>query len=164
VKNLLIIGLFILTLTVTIIQSCNPTGKKTAQGEWIKGTEEEKISIIEKQFRGFDNAMVETGYRYQELYWAGQDENWEYAKYQLEKIKIAIENGLQRRPKRAQSAELFLTYVIPEMQKSINGKDTVIFNKNFQMLTVKCNSCHAIEKVPFFTIKTPADRQSPIKK
>ena len=42
--------------------------------------------------------MVETGYRYQELYWAGQDENWEYADYQLEKIKIAIENGLDADP------------------------------------------------------------------
>jgi len=52
------------------------------------GTEQEKINTIEKQFRGFDNAMVETGYRYQELYWAGQDENWEYADYQLEKIAI----------------------------------------------------------------------------
>lgn len=108
--------------------------------------------------------MVETGYRYQELYWAGQDENWEYADYQLEKIKIAIENGLERRPKRAKSAEHFLTSVLPEMKKSLQSRDTVIFNENFQTTTINCNSCHAMEKVPFFSVQISTKRQSPIKK
>jgi hypothetical protein len=134
------------------------------QGEWITGTEQEKIKTIEKQFRGFDHAMVETGYRYQELYWAGQDENWEYADYQLEKIKIAIENGLERRPKRAKSAAHFLNHVLPEMKKSVQSKDTVIFNKGFRALTTNCNSCHTMEKVPFFIVQIPTVRQSPIRK
>lgn len=153
----------ILLVPIAVLFACN-NKSKVSQGEWIKGTEQEKIKTIEKQFRGFDNAMVETGYRYQELYWAGQDENWEYADYQLEKIKIAIENGLERRPKRAKSAEHFLNYVLPEMQKSIQSKDTIIFNKGFQTLTINCNSCHAMEKVPFFNVQTPTIRQSPIKK
>lgn len=155
------IYIFILFLFFACNQHTEPSN---SQGEWIKGTELEKIKTIEKQFRGFDNAMVETGYRYQELYWAGQDENWEYADYQLEKIKIAIENGLERRPKRAKSAEHFLTYVLPEMKKSLQSRDTVIFNKNFQTMTINCNSCHAVEKVPFFNIQIPTERQSPIKK
>ena len=170
-KKLIVNGMFALLLTATIIQSCTQTnppdrkaGNDTVQGKWIRGTEKEKVEIIEKQFRVFDKAMMETGYRYQELYWAGQDENWEYADYQLEKIKIAIENGLQRRPKRAQSAEHFLTYVLPEMKKSIDSKDTIVFNKNFQVLTGNCNSCHSMEKVPFFTVKIPTERQSPIRK
>lgn len=154
----------IIILTLGLFACNQQTDKETAQGDWIKGKETEQIKTIEKQFRGFDNAMVETGYRYQELYWAGQDQNWEYADYQLEKIKIAIENGLERRPKRAKSAKHFLNYVLPEMQKSIQSKDTVIFNKGFQTLTVNCNSCHAMEKVPFFNVQIPTERQSPIKK
>lgn len=163
-KNSLYTAKFlILLVSVAVLFACN-NKTDNSQGEWITGTEQEKIKTIEKQFRGFDNAMVETGYRYQELYWAGQDENWEYADYQLEKIKIAIENGLERRPKRTKSAEHFLNYVLPEMQKSIQSKDTVIFNKGFQTLTVNCNSCHAMEKVPFFKVQIPTARQSPIKK
>jgi len=156
--------IFILILTLGLFACNQHSEKETAQGVWIKGTEKEKIKTIEKQFRGFDNAMVETGYRYQELFWAGQDQNWEYADYQLEKIKIAIENGLERRPKRAKSAEHFLTYVLPEMQKSLQSKDTLIFNKNFQTMTINCNSCHAMEKVPFFKVQIPTERQSPIRK
>jgi hypothetical protein len=164
VKNSLHTAKFLILLVpIAVLFACNDKSE-VSQGDWITGTEQEKIKTIEKQFRGFDNAMVETGYRYQELYWAGQDENWEYADYQLEKIKIAIENGLERRPKRAKSAEHFLNYVLPEMQKSIQSKDTVIFNKGFQTLTVNCNSCHAMEKVPFFNVQIPTERQSPIKK
>lgn len=74
------------------------------------------------------------------------------------------ENGLERRPKRAKSAEHFLTYVLPEMKKSLESKDTVIFNKKFQTLTINCNSCHAMEKVPFFNVQIPTERQSPIRK
>lgn len=142
---------------------CNQNSK-TAQGEWITGTEKEQIQTIEKQFRGFDNAMVEVGYRYQELYWAGQDENWEYADYQLSKIQLAIGNGLERRPKRVKSAEHFLNFVLPEMKKALKSKDTSVFDKGFQNLTISCNNCHTMEKVSFFNVQVPTERQSPIRK
>jgi len=145
----------ILILTFGLFACNHQSEKKTAQGEWIKGTEAEQIKTVEKQFRSFDNSMVETDYRYQDLYWAGQDQNWQYDEYQLEKIKIAIENGLERRPKRAKSTENFLTYVLPEMKKTLEIKVTVIFNKNFQTMTINCISCHAMEKVPFFSVQIP---------
>lgn len=134
------------------------------QGEWIKGSGEEQLHTIEKHFRGFDMAMVETGYRYQELYWAGQDENWDYADYQAGKIKVAIENGLERRPKRAASSEAFLNITIPQMQEAIKSGDTIVFNRSFRTLTIQCNACHVKEQVPFFQVKPPVSRQSPIQK
>ncbi|MDV3854902.1 hypothetical protein CMT56_17045 [Elizabethkingia anophelis] len=148
---------------LSFFSACNQK-HEAVQGQWIKGNEQEKLETIENQFRGFDMAMVETGYRYQELYWAGQDENWEYADYQLEKIQKAIENGLERRPKRTASAQHFLTVTLPQMNEALKKRDTVVFNKNFQMLTNSCVSCHTMEKVPFFTVKTPVERQSPIRK
>lgn len=156
---------FILIILNFGLFACNQhSDKETSESDWIRGTETEKIMTIEKHFRGFDNAMVETGYRYQELYWAGKDQNWEYAEYQLDKIKIAIENGLERRPKRAKSSETFLKHVLPEMKKNIETKDTAIFNQGFQNLTIHCNNCHLMEKVPFFNVNIPTERQSPIRK
>lgn len=137
--------------------------KNAAQGEWIKGTEEEKISMVERQFRGFDMAMIEIGYRYSELYWAGHDENWEYAKYQLEKINLSFKNGIERRPKRLKFSEMFLNY-IPTIQKSINDKNKKDFFEVFQITTQLCNSCHVTEKVDFFLVKEPLLRVSPIRK
>ncbi|BFM45043.1 hypothetical protein CFS9_36840 [Flavobacterium sp. CFS9] len=162
-KNRDIMRYFLILLSLTLFPACNQK-IETAQGKWIKGTEQEKLEIIENQFRGFDNTMVETGYRYQELFWAGQDENWEYAHYQLEKIQKAIENGLERRPERSESAKHFLNVTLPEMGKALVKRDTAVFNKNFQVLTNSCISCHAMERVPFFTVKTPTERQSPIRR
>lgn len=33
----------------------------------------------------YDMAIVEKDYSNQELYWTGQDENWKYSDYQIEK-------------------------------------------------------------------------------
>lgn len=155
---------FICIVSVMLL-SCTGNEKSNTSdtGSWIKGSEEEKFKAIEKQFRGFDMAMVETGYRYTELYWAGQDQNWEYAHYQLDKIKTAIENGIERRPKRAQSAQSFLQNSIPAMKEAINKKDTTTFNQGFMIFQSSCRSCHIAEKVPFIQSTIPERRLSPVK-
>jgi cytochrome c1 len=56
------------------------------------------------------------------------------------------------------------TPVVFTMQKALEKRDTIVFNKNFKILTNSCISCHAMEKVPYFTVKKPLYRQSPIRK
>jgi len=146
-----------------LLLACGGQGEEMVEGDWIKGSPKEQIDIVERQFRGFDMAMVETGYRYQELYWAGQDENWDYANYQLKKLNKAIKNGLERRPKRAESAQYFLSTIIPSLEEVISKENLLEFNESFKTLTVNCNACHAMEKVPFFSVEIPTDRQSPIR-
>lgn len=152
-------------LTVILLsQACSETNDKPAGKDgWLKGDIHAKVDTIAQQLRGFDVAMVETDYRYQELYWAGQDKNWENAFYQLTKIRTAIKNGLQRRPKRALSAKHFLNEALPNMESAVASKDSTLFFKRFNSLTNACNSCHAIEKVPYFSVKSPLVRQSSIR-
>ena len=110
--------------------------------------------------------MVEIGYRYQELYWGGQDANWEYANYQLSKIKKALKLGLQRRPQRAGSATFFLEEVIPQMKNAIKSQDQKVFNEKFELMRTSCTACHATpghESYPSFKVGIPTDRQSPIR-
>ncbi len=157
----------LILFSISLFVSCSNSSQKTieqesAQGEWIVGNEQEKLELIESQLRGFDKTMVEVGYRYQELYWGGQDQNWEYAIYQLKKIEKSIRQGLVRRPKRAESAQYFLNEVIPEVQSAIDAKDTLLFNQSFEVMRTNCNNCHVMEKVPTFTVQIPTFRQSPI--
>lgn len=88
-----------LSLAMWGIAGCTRAPAPIASGEggWLAGTTDQKLDTIAQQLRGFDMAMVETGYRYNELYWAAEDRNWGYAQYQAQKIRTAIENGLQRR-------------------------------------------------------------------
>ena len=155
---------FFLVMIAGLIACNQSSEQEVAQGSWIKGSQAEQLELIEKHFRGFGKAMVEMDYRYQELYWAGQDQNWDYAEHQLEEMTSDFELALQRRPNRAESAEQFLTFAIPQMENSIESKDLETFNRAYQMLSMSCNSCHALENVPFFHVQIPTERRSSIRK
>ncbi|MGY6559970.1 MAG: hypothetical protein ACXIT9_11890 [Nitritalea sp.] len=151
-----------------LVASCgNPSSeeKTSALGldGWLSGTTEEKFEEVADQLQGFSTTMVEVSYRYSELYWAGMDENWEYAEHQLEHLEEAIELGLKRRPLRAASAEDFMEVTIPEMEALIAGEDKEAFLKGFQSFTSACNACHAKEGEAFIKIKTPEARLSPVR-
>ena len=158
--------IFLATTIAFLSYRCTDStqNEDNGKGGWLKGTTSEKFDVVAKQLRGFDMTMVETGYRYQELYWAGQDENWGYANYQLEKIQKTIENGLERRPKRGKSAEIFLNSSFPEMASAINKKDLKSFDTAFILFTNACNNCHVKEEVPFFSVEPPVNRLSPIRR
>jgi len=137
-----------------------PVAAATAVGEggWLAGTTDEKFETVAKQLRGFDMAMVETGYRYNELYWAAQDSNWGYAEYQVLKIRTAVENGLERRPKRAKSAETFLTIVLPAVEDAIKQRNVTLLRERMGPLRSTCNSCHKDELVEFIHVGEPQVR------
>lgn len=121
------------------------------------------MATIEHQFAGFSATMREIGYRYQELYWAGEDQNWEYAHYMWEHIDEAMEAGLQRRPERIKSSEHFVNVLIPEMYKAIESKDTTVFRRTLEIVRIGCNSCHMMEEVPFMNVALPETRLTPIR-
>ncbi|MGH2567046.1 MAG: hypothetical protein ACRDGA_01820 [Bacteroidota bacterium] len=134
--------------------------QQSSDTDWLKGTVDERFHTVAKQLRGFDMAMVETSHRYAELYWAGIDRNWEYADYQLQKIRTAVDNGLERRPKRAASAQTFLTMVLPAVEEAVAKKDSALFWDRFGALTSTCNACHIAEQVQFIEVMPPEFRYS----
>ena len=107
--------------------------------------------------------MVEIGYRYGELYWGALDENWGYADYQVKKVRLALENALERRPKRRTSTELTFIPALDEMARVVEEHDAARFGEAFEQMTSACNACHAAEEVPGFYVVAPNVRYSPIR-
>ncbi len=139
-------------------QLASPSG-----GEWLKGSPPEQVRTIEKQLRGLDVTMAEIGYRFTELYFAGQDGNWDYAKYQAEKIDLALRLALERRPKRAQSAQPFLEQDLPFVRQVIEAGDRARFPQAMDRLRAASMKCHTNENVPYFTVELPEHRISPVR-
>lgn len=150
---------FSILLLIAACQSTKPVGRDG----WLKGTTNEKLETVSRQLRGLDMAMVETGYRYQELYWAVQDTNWRYAHYQLEKLKSAMEYAIVRRPKREHPAQYYLNVALPAMENALDTRDVMVFEKQFIDLTKTCNDCHKDQNVDYYKVKPPIHRQSPIR-
>jgi cytochrome c556 len=153
----------VLVLLAACDRSPGPApGPANAGDSWIRGDVDQRFAIVARQLRGFDVAMVETGYRYGELYWAGQDRNWDFATYQLEKIETAIASGLERRPKRAASAAM-LAPAVERVRGAVARKDAAAFAEAFATLTQTCNACHVAEKMAFVHVVPPVQRVSPVR-
>jgi hypothetical protein len=159
-------------LTAILLTSCTrdaserepaPSASPTiAASGWLHGDVDARFHLVEKHLRGFDVAMVETGYRYGELYWAGEDQNWDYARYQLDKIQTAVNNGVERRPLRGASAKM-LVDPVAAVRSAIDSADPKAFAAAFSALTNVCNACHQVEKVAFITVAEPTERLSPVR-
>jgi hypothetical protein len=138
-----------------------PPAAPPAADTWLRGSVDERFAQVSKHLRGLDVAMVETGYRYGELYWAGRDGNWDYALYQLGKIETAVATGIERRPKRAASARM-REEPMRAMEAALESRDAAAFEPAFATLTATCNACHAAEQVAFIHISAPTTRGSPV--
>ena len=132
-------------------------------GRWLPSGPEARWDAVAGHLRGLDVAMVEIGYRYGELYWGGLDQNWSYAGYQVRKIQLALQNALERRPKRRASTEATFLPVLNEMAEVVQERDATRFGETFERMTTACNACHAAEAVPSFHVILPTVRYSPIR-
>ena len=134
----------------------------STSNSWLQGTTDERFETVTRHLRGLDMAMVEIGYRYQELYRAGQSENWDYATYQANKIRQSLQNALQRRPRREASALEYFMPALAAMTDAVGAHDRSRFDAQFVTLTESCNRCHVAEAAPSFVVIPPAGRTTPI--
>src|SRR5690606_13908388 len=139
-----------------------PADSGSERVAWLSGDTDAKFETVEDQFGGFGVTMWEMGYRYIELYWAGQDENWDYAEHQPHELEAALQRGMVRRPERAASARPFLDEVVPAMHTAIASRNPAQFREAFVTFTQSCNACHAMEDHGYITVAPPTFRLSPV--
>ena len=155
-------GLAIVLIAGGVLVGCGPAdttiGEPAGKAGWLAGDARTKFDTIAAHLGGFGHTMMEVGYRYEVLYWAGRDGNWEFAAHQVEEMLDALEHGLARRPERRQSSESFLASAIPMMQGVIARRDGAEFAERFETFRAQCNACHTMEKVSFIWIETPRER------
>ncbi len=153
-----VVFLFAGLMAAIMIGACQTEADQKIETRWAGETLEEIIGSIESQIGGFSATMVEVNYRYNELYWAGKDENWGYADYQLDKLLSSMENGFIRRPDREASASQFMNQVSPALQETIENTDKDAFVEQFNRFASSCNTCHDMEAVNFIQVIIPEVR------
>ncbi len=150
----------IVVVFAILISACQTQTDQSIESRWAGETLQEAVDRFENQFGGFDQTMIETNYRYNELYWAGIDENWGYAEYQLDEMIGNLEKGFIRRPDRQPSSVQFVDQAAPRLMQAIEAGDKDAFMESFNRFASSCNTCHAMEDVAFIQMIVPETRTS----
>lgn len=149
--------LFITVLLIFSLASCAVSAQSDEEVKsgkhWLLGveTDAERFSRLETYLRGFDQPMWEVGYRYEIVYEAILDRNYELASYHWKKIKTTIRNGYMKRPARQASADsMFLdSGVWASLSKALQDGDDKKIKDSFAVARKTCMACHVVENVPF---------------
>lgn len=77
------------------------------------------------------------------LWFAGQNQNWKLAEFEIREIKEALANILKFQSTRKESQTIgMLTLAIDTVNNAIQQKNLLLFNNSFVLLTNTCNNCH----------------------
>ena len=109
---------------------------------------------------GLGEFMTATQLRHAKLWFAGKQNNWDLAAYEIDEIKEGLEDAARLFPTHdgIPVAEMIKTIIDPrieELEKAVRAKSSTKFTAAFDELTNGCNSCHAGASKPFIRIQRP---------
>jgi hypothetical protein len=144
------ISIFIL---VSII-SCNGPDKKIAALEARIDSLEHHPSDGYKP--GFGEFMSSIQMHHAKLWFAGINNRWELAQFEIDEIREAIADIKTFNTDRPESKELgMLDSAMDSVAHAIGSKDVPVFRKSFSLLTNTCNNCHRETAHAFNVITIP---------
>jgi hypothetical protein len=111
---------------------------------------------------GLGEFMTATQLRHAKLWFAGKQNNWDLAAYEIDEIKEGLEDAARLHPSfdGVPVAEMIKTIIDPRiagLEKAVRAKSSAKFMVAFDELTSGCNSCHAGANKPFIRIQRPTE-------
>ena len=111
---------------------------------------------------GLGEFMTATQLRHAKLWFAGQQNNWDLAAYEIDEMKEGLEEARRLHPTfdGIPVAEMMKTIIDPrieELDEAVSAKSSAKFTVAFDELTNGCNSCHAGANKPFIRIQRPTE-------
>jgi hypothetical protein len=120
-----------------------------------QGTLESRVNGLASIQPGLGVIMHEIGYRFANIYWAGNGGNWGLAQYQLKELLEAQEVAKVTRPQRAPMLKAFEDIHLVPLGKAIEKKDIGQFRRGFTSALNACNACHTALGYPFIRYRVP---------
>jgi hypothetical protein len=110
---------------------------------------------------GLGEFMTATQLRHAKLWFAGTNNNWALAGYEIDEIKEGLEDAarLHSTFDGVPVADMMKTIIDPRierLEKAVEAKNGGQFVAAFDELTNGCNSCHAAAGKPFIRIQRPS--------
>jgi hypothetical protein len=119
---------------------------------------ENRIDSLEKNSYkpGFGEFMTNIQIHHAKLWFAGINENWNLADFEIGEIKESLEAITKYETDRKESRLISMIYpVVDSINNSIQSKNLALFKKNYLVLTNTCNNCHKSVNFNFNVVKVP---------
>ncbi|MBI3183337.1 MAG: hypothetical protein HYZ28_14465 [Myxococcales bacterium] len=99
---------------------------------------------------GLGTVMIEYNIRFNNLWFAGQSNNWDMARYQVKEMREIQAVAEVTRPARAPLLQAFATSFLARLDNAIASQDPVDFATAYDQAIAGCNGCHAASSSPDF--------------
>jgi hypothetical protein len=110
----------------------------------------ERFRRIQIYAGGTHEQMWQIGYRYQQVYHAIVDENWELGLHHWTKLRDVLHVALMKRPNRTPNAEaMFLDNTWERLESALQSADAADARESFLLERETCMACHVAEQMPF---------------
>ena len=126
---------------------------KPPSNNWLRDadTDTERFRRLEILLAGTEMAMWEIGMRYEQMYDAIKVDNYDYARFNWEKIKGRSNSALMKRPGRTVNMEgMLLDSTWQTVDDGLKTKDPIKAREAFATARQICMGCHIAEQMSFF--------------
>jgi uncharacterized lipoprotein YehR (DUF1307 family) len=145
--------LVIFSILIIELQACGQHDNNQILQDRVD-TLEKKLSDTYKP--GFGEFMSGIQVHHAKLWFAGQNQNWKLADFEIHEIMETIENIKKYETEREESQKIdMINPALDSVNKAIQQKSPAAFKNSFVLLTNTCNNCHHAVKFEFNVVKIP---------
>jgi hypothetical protein len=114
---------------------------------------------------GLGEFMTATQLRHAKLWFAGKENNWDLAAYEIDEIAEGLDAAEKLFPNHdgvpvADMIKANIDPAVEELRKAVGAKSSTKFAAAFDKLTGACNACHTGANKPFIRIQRPTSSPS----
>jgi len=144
----------LIIITLSII-SCNSQTDKVEKMQATIDSLQKKLDDTYKP--GFGEFMSGIQMHHAKLWFAGQNQNWPLADFEINEIKEALEDLPKYCADRPEVKSLpMINAPLDSISNAIQQKNIQSFKSSFILLTATCNNCHKETEHAFNVVTIPA--------
>ena len=134
--------------------ACNQQSDKVQVLQRRIDSLEQKLSDTYKP--GFGEFMSGIQAHHSKLWFAGQNQNWRLADFEVHEIMEAIEDIQKFQTERKESQMIgMINPALDSINNAIQQESSLLFKSSYTLLTNTCNNCHRAADFEFNVVKIP---------
>jgi hypothetical protein len=145
--------IYLIATASLLLSACNQQASNNKATENLAT----QIQDIKEKYRpGLGEYMIGIQLHHSKLWFAGINNNWKLADYEIGEIKESFGDIKEVETDRPEVKTIdMIQPALDSLAAAITQKDEVAFKKQYEVLTATCNNCHTANKFEFNVIVTP---------